>query len=250
MGKAKDEIGNIYGYLTVIERALNSKDGRAMWKCKCKCGNEVVVSGKHLRSGNTKSCGCLQKERTKESNLRRGGDLKGQRFGKLVVLEESGYIEKSNGKNARVWKCQCDCGNICYIQHQYLMNGDTKSCGCIQSQGEAEIEILLKENKINFQKEYKFEDLIDILPLRFDFAIFDKQQNLKCLIEFQGEQHWQTSNGFYNEKLIEHDLLKRKYCKENNIPLYFLYYKSRSKYKVLWEDLLKIKEIEECLNEL
>ena len=57
MGNVKDETGNTYGYLTVISRAPN-KDGRAMWNCKCKCGNEIVVMGKHLRSGNTKSCGC------------------------------------------------------------------------------------------------------------------------------------------------------------------------------------------------
>ena len=54
----KNEIGNTYGYLTVIERAENTKEGRAQWKCKCKCGNELIVLGKHLRSGNTKSCGC------------------------------------------------------------------------------------------------------------------------------------------------------------------------------------------------
>lgn len=90
-----NEIGNVYGYLTVIERAPNNKDGRAMWKCKCKCGNEVIVLGKHLRSGNTKSCGCYQKERAAESNLKRGGDLTGRRFGKLVVLEEAGFIKKA-----------------------------------------------------------------------------------------------------------------------------------------------------------
>jgi len=63
VSQIKNEIGNTYGYLTVIERAPNNKDGRAMWKCRCKCGNEVIVLGKHLRSGNTKSCGCYQKER-------------------------------------------------------------------------------------------------------------------------------------------------------------------------------------------
>lgn len=29
----KNEIGNIYGYLTVLERAENTKDGRAQWLC-------------------------------------------------------------------------------------------------------------------------------------------------------------------------------------------------------------------------
>lgn len=245
-----NEIGNTYGYLTVIERAPNNKDGRAMWKCKCRCGNEIVVLGKHLRSGNTKSCGCYQKERAAESNLQRGGDLTGKRFGRLIVLEESGFIKKASGKNARLWKCKCDCGNICYIQHQYLQCGDTKSCGCIRSQGEAEIEVLLKLHNILYKREYEFEDLVDISPLRFDFAIFNRQNKLKCLIEFQGEQHWQTSNGFYNEKLVEHDFLKKEYCKNNKIPLYYLYYKSKAKEQVLWEDLIKFKEIREVIDEL
>lgn len=35
----KNEIGNTYGYLTVIARAENTKEGRAQWLCQCKCGN-------------------------------------------------------------------------------------------------------------------------------------------------------------------------------------------------------------------
>ena len=65
----KNEIGNTYGYLTVIERAENTKEGRAQWRCQCKCGNTVIVLGKHLRSGNTKSCGCYKKENNKKHGL-------------------------------------------------------------------------------------------------------------------------------------------------------------------------------------
>ena len=53
-----DEIGNVYGYLTVISRNTEIKNGRAMWNCKCKCGNDYVVSGKLLRQGKVTSCGC------------------------------------------------------------------------------------------------------------------------------------------------------------------------------------------------
>lgn len=61
--QATNEIGHKYGRLTVIERAKkpegnNSTD--AFWLCQCSCGNQVVVSGSRLRSGNTKSCGCLR----------------------------------------------------------------------------------------------------------------------------------------------------------------------------------------------
>lgn len=242
-----DETGKQYGELTVLYRAENTKNGRAMWHCRCSCGNEIDVLGKSLRNGNTKSCGCYQKRRAAESNMKRGGDLIGKRFGKLLVLEEAGFIKKSDGRNSRVYKCQCDCGNIFYAQHVYLNCGDTKSCGCLRSAGEFQIEQLLKEHSISFKREYEFEDLVDLAPLRFDFAIYNKEK-MVCLLEFQGEQHWQQSNGFYNEKLLQHDLAKKEYCQKHNIPLYFLYYKDKAKTHVTWEDLYNIKEIQEIVN--
>lgn len=55
-----DEKNNKYGLLTVIEEAGRDSDNRVLWKCKCECGNETIVSGKSLRNGNTRSCGCLK----------------------------------------------------------------------------------------------------------------------------------------------------------------------------------------------
>lgn len=231
----KNETGNTYGYLTVIARAENSKDGRARWLCKCKCGNEVIVLGKSLRNGNTKSCGCYQKERAAQSNMDRVGSLVGQRFGKLEVLSEAGFIEHANGKRSRIYNCRCDCGNYCQVQHQYLAYGDITSCGCIRSKGEFQIEALLTEHNINFKREYSFDDLKDELPLRFDFAIFDKEDNFKGLIEFQGEQHFSKTNGFYSEVLKKHDEMKAEYCKNHNIKIKYIYYKRN--YNLKWEDL-------------
>jgi hypothetical protein len=53
-------------------------------------------------------------------------DLTGKRFGKLVVLEDTG-IRKSRRP---IWKCLCDCGETKNILGKYLLNGDTKSCSC------------------------------------------------------------------------------------------------------------------------
>lgn len=231
----KNEIGNIYGYLTVIARAENDKDNRAQWLCKCKCGNEVIVRGKSLRNGNTKSCGCYQKERAAQSNMDRVGNLVGQRFGKLQVISEAGFITHTNGKRSRIYNCLCDCGNYCQIQHQYLAFGDTTSCGCIRSKGEFQIEQLLKEHNINFQREYSFENLKDKLSLRFDFAIFNNENELLGLIEYQGEQHYCKSNGFYSEDLIKHDKMKIDFCNKNNIKLKHIIYKKN--YNLTWEDL-------------
>lgn len=237
----KNEIGNIYGYLTVIERAENTKEGRAMWKCKCKCGNETVVLGKHLRSGNTKSCGCYQRERAAQANMDRVGSLVGQKFGKLTVICENGFITHTSGKRSRIYYCECECGNIVpSAQHQYLAYGDLTSCGCIRSKGEYQIEQLLKEHNIKYIREYSFSDLVDDLPLRFDFAVF-KNNQLLCLIEFQGEQHYNPSNGFYNETIIEHDKMKKEYCDKNNIKLIIVNYKRN--YDIKYEDL-RLEEFE------
>ena len=65
----KDEIdivGLKYGRLTVLQkdgiRAKPCGKTNIYWLCKCDCGNYATASTSDLRSGNTKSCGCLKKE--------------------------------------------------------------------------------------------------------------------------------------------------------------------------------------------
>ena len=53
----KEEIGNVYGSLSVISFAGSTGQG-ASWLCECACGNEVVMLGKKLRQGKQKHCGC------------------------------------------------------------------------------------------------------------------------------------------------------------------------------------------------
>lgn len=50
------------GTIQVLSRAPSDKYGNAMWRCVCGyCGDEFVTKGNALRSGHTRSCGCLQK---------------------------------------------------------------------------------------------------------------------------------------------------------------------------------------------
>jgi hypothetical protein len=53
--------GKRFDRLVVLERAGNSKGSQVRWRCKCSCGNVVVVLGSGLRKG-TGSCGCRQRE--------------------------------------------------------------------------------------------------------------------------------------------------------------------------------------------
>lgn len=61
MSKPFPMIGRQFGRWTVIESAGSSNRGR-LWKVRCVCGGEKIVSSTNLRHGQTKSCGCLWRE--------------------------------------------------------------------------------------------------------------------------------------------------------------------------------------------
>ena len=65
MTKLVDLTGQKFGRLTVVKRTEN-KGEKPCWLCKCECGNEKVVRGSDLKSGNTVSCGCLRSEKNSE----------------------------------------------------------------------------------------------------------------------------------------------------------------------------------------
>ena len=62
-------------------------------------------------------------------------DLTGMRFGKLTVLSQAESSRSESGKSVRRWLCQCDCGNTIITTRQNLRKGDTRSCGCLKTQG-------------------------------------------------------------------------------------------------------------------
>jgi len=55
--------GKRFDRLHVVAYAGNDGDRASTWLCLCDCGERVVVSGKSLRRGRTRSCGCLHRER-------------------------------------------------------------------------------------------------------------------------------------------------------------------------------------------
>ena len=75
LSKAKliDLTGQVYERLTVIKRVDDyispSGSHQVQWLCKCKCGKEVIVTGNNLRKGNSKSCGCYNRELLAKINL-------------------------------------------------------------------------------------------------------------------------------------------------------------------------------------
>ena len=67
MPKKIDMTGARYGRLTVIKEN-GRKHGRVLWLCQCDCGNTITTDGIYLRQGDTKSCGCYQRDIAKLVN--------------------------------------------------------------------------------------------------------------------------------------------------------------------------------------
>ncbi|MEN6290519.1 MAG: hypothetical protein ABFD07_00680, partial [Methanobacterium sp.] len=95
---------------------------------------------------------------------------------------------------------------------------------CKESKGEKVIRELLLGYNIKFKPQHRFKDCRDIRPLPFDFYLPD----YNICIEFHGQQHynpinyWGGRKGF--EKQTKRDLIKKNYCKNNNIKLIVIRY--------------------------
>lgn len=61
MSKKDDKIGERFNRLTILE-VIREKDKSAVAKCLCDCGNIKLINFRAVKTGNTKSCGCLLAE--------------------------------------------------------------------------------------------------------------------------------------------------------------------------------------------
>ena len=210
-------IGERFGKLTVLEHLPPDKK-----HCQCDCGNTVDVFTYNLTSGNTRSCGCLQKEQASKASFI---SLIGKQFGKLMVLERV----ENNRYGHTCYRCQCECGGITIVDSTNLRNGNTISCGCVKSKGEMIINKWLQEHNITFQTQYSHPQIVYTTGRRpfFDFAIlFDNQ--LIALLEYNGKQHYEATGGWNTEEVFKitqnRDQQKRQQCKQLNIPLFEIAY--------------------------
>lgn len=228
-----DLTGQTFDDLTVLYKLPNknvgpNKYGKTQWRCLCVCGKECDCQTSDLTSGKRKDCGHAHDEYMHTSRTK---NIVGNIYGHLLVKEMLPSIKVCNKWRA-MCRCLCLlCGNIIDVRKDNLIAGDTKSCGCIKSVGEQKVLEYLLDNNIKFKRQYYFDDLTT--PNNgfcyFDFGIMTNDNKLKCLIEYQGIQHYEEYSGpkefgAYNREIT--DPLKRNYCKEHNIPLFEIKYNS------------------------
>lgn len=116
-------IGKKFTHLFVIGRSRDNngkilKQGtNTLYNCKCDCGNSniIIVQGRNLRNGTSKSCGECNKH-----------TMIGRAFGRYLVLS---FSHAEGGK--RYFNCKCNCGNpnVKPVRGDLLRSGSPKSCG-------------------------------------------------------------------------------------------------------------------------
>ena len=230
MAKYKDMVGYEFHTWKVLSRAEKTNTANSVfWLCECQiCHQQKIFNGSEIRRGNVGACKHKihtpivatpkRKEnyyKAEQSLSNKIKDETGNIYGRLKVLS---FSHTNNG--FAFWNCRCNCGKEIIVRGNALRTGAIKSCGCLTSYKEEIIVQILQQYNIKFQQQYTFPDLKDKQLLRFDFAIFNQNNELIGLIEYQGRQHYELNNNFNHNGLLQiHDKMKKEYCEEKKINL-------------------------------
>ena len=192
----QDMTGQNFKTITVLRRASKEevpwKSHETPYWVKCNsCNREWIARKGDLFRG------CLFCEHPNGGG--RGNynhEMIGKRFGFLVVNNID--RERSRQTGCTYWICDCDCGNTVSVRGSHLLgqhHSHTISCGCYsKSAGELKIEQILTEYNVNFEEQFTIPNFS--LYSKFDFAIFDDNNDLIKLIEYDGEQHFKSVEYF------------------------------------------------------
>lgn len=112
-------INTTFGNLTIL-KDLGMVDKKRLVKVKCICGIEKNMNWGEIKRGRSKSCGC---------NKNRPISFIGKKVNRWTIIEIVG-VNKGKTKV----KCVCECGVESVIRFETIMNGNSKSCGCLQNE--------------------------------------------------------------------------------------------------------------------
>lgn len=156
----------------------------------------------------------------------RDADLQpGTVFGSLKLIDFAFNAKRHNYYEFECTKCGVHSFHLTPTNASDIKSVCTcPACADVRYRGPRVIKDCLDKYNISYQMEYHFSDCIYKNYLPFDFAIFNPDNSIKCLIEYDGEQHFNFIPFFHGDeegfKLQQaRDKIKTEYCNKNNIPL-------------------------------
>ena len=211
MSRIEDLTGKRFGRFTAISvnKEISKQKGRTYWNCICDCGNAKPVMAKHLKGGTIQSCGCLQKERTSETNKK---DLTNKKFGKLTAIREY-----SKDKDGYKWLCKCECGNECIVSAHNLSIGNTKSCGCLHKEKSSEN---MKQLRKEWEENENYKQMqSDKIKKQWEDEEFKKVHAIMMDKRWQDEEYRRNHSG-ENSHWYKLDLTDEERKQSRNIEGY------------------------------
>lgn len=199
------------------------------------CGHEIEMFPSNIsRGAKCKICSGNQKLSNSEFK---------ERFENADKYNEYELLSSYKGMNHKI-KVKHSCGHIYDVTASKFIHGNKRCPKCKESKGEKHLYSFMCDHHFNFQRQYKIDNCKLKNKLPFDFAVFDKNNELLCLIEYQGEQHYYSRPFFGGDEGFEYqklrDNIKRQYCEDNNIPLIEIPYWVVSPSKRLMQELKKL----------
>lgn len=199
----------------VLGNYINNRTNIEMLHIVCGC-NWAANPTNFLKGSQCPNCYGSKKKTTKEFK---------EDVCKLVGNEYEVISEYVNAQEKILIK-HAKCSHRFSVTPNHFLNG-TRCPKCNYSKGEIKIAKWMDEYGLKYKSQFCINKCRHIKPLPFDFAIFDNNDNLTCLIEYDGQGHFQPFRFSKDkEKMLDklretqrNDQIKNTYCKENNIRL-------------------------------
>lgn len=220
-----------YGCELISDKYKSYKD---RLNIKCVCGNIFTRNFADFRNG-THRCDECAKRISDEAKMKYTYEyVQNLLYENRTVLLTEKYGTYIGYKDKIL--CRCECGSEYETTFEMVRLYDKFRCTSCNvkdkkgSIGEEVIKDYYIKNNIEFKQQYSFPDCKYKYPLKFDFAVFDSNNELSYVCEFDGIQHFKPYDYFGGEHTFKdvkiRDKIKNDYCKNNNILLVRIpYYK-------------------------
>ncbi|WP_139074750.1 hypothetical protein [Paenibacillus elgii] len=196
------------------------------------CNHEYMVTPADFISGGKRCPKCFRNDKKTTKIFQQ--ELSSKYGDEYTVLGEY------TGANNKIKVFHKKCNKPYYPTPSNLLRGISRCSTCQDSKGEEKVSNFLISHKINFTPQYSFKDCKRIFVLRFDFAVFDNDNNLLFLIEYDGVQHFEPTFGIRAFKnTLSSDEIKNKYCLSKSIELIRIPYWEFDNIENILEDKIK-----------